>query len=193
MEGFDDVGEFLDYMDFVVEEIQERAVKRYIRDAENPLEFFNDKEFRRRYKFRKKTVLVCCHGFHFVFKVYEDMERSEARSKPTEGIVGVETPTAMSKRRNRRSIAVASVSKETNARLQKLHQATEQQELLFNLRKQILEEELQRAAAKKKAELEFQKAAEILDQKLKKEIEKKAALKKNQNHKFDKPQQVEEN
>ncbi|KAF5269705.1 hypothetical protein FQA39_LY08628 [Lamprigera yunnana] len=94
-----------------------------------------------------------------------------------------ETPTAMSKSRNRRSIAVASVSKEKDARVQKLHQATEQQELLFNLQKQILEEELQRAveeraAAKKKAELEFQNAAEILDQKLKKEIEERAALKK---------------
>ncbi|KAF5281800.1 hypothetical protein FQA39_LY05014 [Lamprigera yunnana] len=89
----------------------------------------------------------------------------------------IETPTAMSKLRNRRSIAVASVSKEKDARVQKLNQATEQQELLFNLRKQILEEELQRevderAAAKKKAELKFQKAAETLDQKLKRKLKK---------------------
>ncbi|KAF5272329.1 hypothetical protein FQA39_LY07930 [Lamprigera yunnana] len=52
-----------------------------------------------------------------------------------------ETPTAMSKPRNRRSIAVASVSKEKDARVQKLHHATKQQELLFNLRKLLLEED----------------------------------------------------
>ncbi|KAF5291065.1 hypothetical protein FQA39_LY14498 [Lamprigera yunnana] len=62
-----------------------------------------------------------------------------------------ETPTAISKPRNRRSIAVASVSKEKDARVQKLHQATEQQELLFNLRKQTLEEELQRAIEERAA------------------------------------------
>ncbi|KAF5287907.1 hypothetical protein FQA39_LY04081 [Lamprigera yunnana] len=85
--------------------------------------------------------------------------------------------------KQRRSIAVVSVSKENGARVQKLHQATEQQELLYNLQQQILEE-LQRAveervAAKKKAELEFPKTAKILDQKLKKKIEERAALKKN--------------
>ncbi|KAF5286452.1 hypothetical protein FQA39_LY16302 [Lamprigera yunnana] len=80
-----------------------------------------------------------------------EIERSEARSKPTEGIVGVETPTTRSKPKNRRSIAIASVSKEKDAGVQKLHRATEQQQLLFNLRKQILEEELQRAVEERAA------------------------------------------
>ncbi|KAF5274615.1 hypothetical protein FQA39_LY07227 [Lamprigera yunnana] len=82
-------------------------------------------------------------------------------SHSDEVVPSFETPTAMSKPRNRRSIAVESVSKEKDARVQKLQQATEQQELVFNLRKQILEE-LQRAVeerttAKKKAELESKK------------------------------------
>ncbi|KAF5270625.1 hypothetical protein FQA39_LY01363 [Lamprigera yunnana] len=140
-----------------------------------------------------------------------EIERSEARSKPTEDIVGgkfnqdiyiqimlkfklmhmlfyiiielassvaIGATVSMSDTERKyiplpppssHSDEVApSFSKEKDARVQKLHQATEQQELLFSLRKQILEEEPQwaveeRAAAKKKAELEFQKAAEILD------------------------------
>ncbi|KAF5277064.1 hypothetical protein FQA39_LY06302 [Lamprigera yunnana] len=59
---------------------------------------------------------------------------SSSHSDEIASSFSIETPTAMSKPRNR-SIAVASVSK-----VQKLHQATEQQEPLFNLRKQILEE-----------------------------------------------------
>ncbi|KAF5283562.1 hypothetical protein FQA39_LY17308 [Lamprigera yunnana] len=79
----------------------------------------------------------------------------------------IKTPTAKpSKPRNRRSIVVASVSKEKDARVQKLHQATEQQKLLFNLQKQILELQRvveERAAAKKKAELKFDKPQQSVD------------------------------
>ncbi|KAF5280679.1 hypothetical protein FQA39_LY05327 [Lamprigera yunnana] len=56
MEGFDDLDEFLDNMHIVEEEIKEHAETRYKRYAENPLEFFNDKEFRRRYRFNLAAI-----------------------------------------------------------------------------------------------------------------------------------------
>lgn len=34
-----------------------RAPKRYIRDAQNPLEFYDNGEFKRRYRFNKDSVL----------------------------------------------------------------------------------------------------------------------------------------
>lgn len=53
--NFDDYFEFLE----VVEEennIVERLPKRYIRDAENPMEYYADEEFCRRYRFSKHVV-----------------------------------------------------------------------------------------------------------------------------------------
>lgn len=38
---------------------QIRAPKRYIRDKENPFEFFNEREFKKRFRFSKDSVI---HG-----------------------------------------------------------------------------------------------------------------------------------
>lgn len=54
---FEELDDFLEYINVVVEENPQRVPKRYIRDAENSLEFFNVEEFRIRYRFRKKTVV----------------------------------------------------------------------------------------------------------------------------------------
>jgi len=37
--------------------VQMRVPKRYIRDGQNPLEFFNDWEFKRRFRFCKNSVM----------------------------------------------------------------------------------------------------------------------------------------
>lgn len=57
MEG-QDIDDFLEFIDYV-EDVQDivRVPKRYIRDAENPVEFYNEKEFRYRYRFSKAIVL----------------------------------------------------------------------------------------------------------------------------------------
>lgn len=39
------------------EEIQVHIRKRYIRDAQNPFEFYNEKEFKRRFRFSKDSVM----------------------------------------------------------------------------------------------------------------------------------------
>lgn len=38
---------------------QIRAPKRYIRDTENPFEFFNEREFKKRFRFSKESII---HG-----------------------------------------------------------------------------------------------------------------------------------
>lgn len=39
------------------DEIQIRAPKKYIRDGQNPFEFFNEQEFKRRFRFSKNSVM----------------------------------------------------------------------------------------------------------------------------------------
>jgi len=39
------------------EDVQMRAPKRYIRDGQNPFEFFNDWEFKRRFRFSKNSIM----------------------------------------------------------------------------------------------------------------------------------------
>lgn len=51
----------MDYDDFigfieVLEDNVERIPKRYIRDAENPFDFYAEHHFKRRYRFSKETV-----------------------------------------------------------------------------------------------------------------------------------------
>ena len=40
-----------------VEHVGLRVTKRYLRDWENPMEFYNEEEFRMRFRFHKQTVL----------------------------------------------------------------------------------------------------------------------------------------
>lgn len=42
----------------VVEEIPIRAPKRYLRDYQNPFEFYSEWEFKRRFRFSKNSVIL---------------------------------------------------------------------------------------------------------------------------------------
>lgn len=49
--------EFLDFLDYAFDDGVERIPKRYLRDLENPVEFFREDEFKIRYRFSKTTVM----------------------------------------------------------------------------------------------------------------------------------------
>lgn len=49
----EDIGDFFDYMDIMH---NNRLGKRYIRDVQNPIEYFSDAEFKTRYRFSKETI-----------------------------------------------------------------------------------------------------------------------------------------
>lgn len=49
--------EFFDFLDFFVENGVQRIPKKYIRDMDNPVEFYRDDEFKNRYRFSKLTVM----------------------------------------------------------------------------------------------------------------------------------------
>ena len=42
---------------FIFRTLTVRVPKRYIRDMQNPMEMYNDQEFRKRYRFNKLTVV----------------------------------------------------------------------------------------------------------------------------------------
>ena len=52
-----DLLEFIEFVDMLVEENNFRIPKRYIRNMENPLEFYSEGDFRDRYRFTKNTVV----------------------------------------------------------------------------------------------------------------------------------------
>lgn len=55
--NYDDFDDYFELLALVEEENNvQRLPKRYIRDAENPVEFYADDEFRRRYRFDKHMV-----------------------------------------------------------------------------------------------------------------------------------------
>ncbi|CAI6354784.1 unnamed protein product [Macrosiphum euphorbiae] len=51
----DDIFEIIDFVQFINED-EDRIVRRYIRDHENPMEFFTSMEFYKRYRFSKEIV-----------------------------------------------------------------------------------------------------------------------------------------
>lgn len=55
----------------------ERVQKRYIRDGLNPFEFYNDMEFKKRYRFNKESVL---HGI--LLKIEERLGKINNRGLP---------------------------------------------------------------------------------------------------------------
>lgn len=58
MNEFDDFEIDEDFYEFVNDVLwRERMPKRYVRDAHNPLEWWNEIEFRKRYRFSKNTVI----------------------------------------------------------------------------------------------------------------------------------------
>lgn len=59
-----------------------RAPKRYVRDALNPFEYYDDNEFKRRFRFSKESVL---HGIYP--KIEEGLERLNKRGLPIPGLI----------------------------------------------------------------------------------------------------------
>jgi hypothetical protein len=52
-----DLEEFIEFIDYVNDDTPYNyPERRYIRDAENPMEFYDNEEFRRRFRFSKNTV-----------------------------------------------------------------------------------------------------------------------------------------
>lgn len=50
--------DFLEFVDIVEEvDARQRMPKRYLRDIENPVEFYTEEQFCSRYRFRKATVV----------------------------------------------------------------------------------------------------------------------------------------
>lgn len=47
--------DFYEFVDYVL--WQDRMPKRYVRDAHNPLEWWNEIEFKKRYRFDKNTII----------------------------------------------------------------------------------------------------------------------------------------
>lgn len=49
--------DFLEFMDYIFDEPYNYPERRYLRDAENPLEHYDNEEFRKRFRFSKDAVL----------------------------------------------------------------------------------------------------------------------------------------
>ncbi|XP_050500857.1 putative nuclease HARBI1 [Diabrotica virgifera virgifera] len=78
LDRYEAVEELLERIDHIVEENHlERIRKRYIRDMENPMEFYQDVEFRRRYRFNKDTVADTILPL-----VFEDLRKPDNRGLP---------------------------------------------------------------------------------------------------------------
>lgn len=50
------IDEMFDFMDFVEDNNENRVVRRYVRDTENPFVYYNGREFQKRYRFSKENV-----------------------------------------------------------------------------------------------------------------------------------------
>jgi len=69
----------------IVEDLEEkeilmhvlRAPKRYIRDGHNPFEFYNEVEFKRRFRFSKEAVM-----YGLLPKIEEDLTKVNNRGLP---------------------------------------------------------------------------------------------------------------
>lgn len=59
------------------EVLQMRAVKRYIRDGQNPFEFYNEWEFKRRFRFTKESVM-----FRILPLIEEGLAKNNNRGLP---------------------------------------------------------------------------------------------------------------
>lgn len=72
----------LNLNDDEVEDIMMRAPKRYFRDYQNPFEFYNDKEFKRRFRFSKNSVM-----FGILPLIEEGLARINNRGLPISPII----------------------------------------------------------------------------------------------------------
>lgn len=77
LRDLDDIPDLLDVENEEREEIVVRAPKRYIRDGHNPFQFYDEKEFKRRFRFSKEAVM---HGL--LPKVEEGLAKINNRGLP---------------------------------------------------------------------------------------------------------------
>lgn len=64
------------------EQIQVCVVKKYFRDGQNPLEFYNEKEFKKRFRFSKQSVL-----FGILPLIEEGLRKQNNRGLPISPIL----------------------------------------------------------------------------------------------------------
>jgi len=64
------------------EYVQVRVPKRYIRDGQNPFEFFNDWEFKRRFRFSKNSIM-----FGIFPLIEEGLAKTNNRGLPISPII----------------------------------------------------------------------------------------------------------
>jgi len=62
--------------------IRWRLPKKYIRDGENPIEFYEDEPFKKRYRFNKRCVIEILLPL-----VYEQLKRDDNRGLPVSPIM----------------------------------------------------------------------------------------------------------
>lgn len=65
-----------------IEEIQMRVPKRYLRDYQNPFEFYNESEFKQRFRFSKNSVM-----FGILPSVEEGLAKINNRGLPISPIL----------------------------------------------------------------------------------------------------------
>lgn len=51
------MSDFEDFIDYLYENPYDYPARRYLRDAENPLECYDGEQFQKRFRFRKETVV----------------------------------------------------------------------------------------------------------------------------------------
>jgi hypothetical protein len=78
---WDDYGaDFDDFVDYVIEEEDaqvNRAPKRYVRDAQNPFEYYSEIEFKRRFRFTKE-----CAAYYILPLVNDVLQKESRRGLP---------------------------------------------------------------------------------------------------------------
>ena len=72
----------IDFLSEEEEEIQMRAPKRYIRDGQNPFDFHNEWEFKRRFRFSKHSVM-----FGILPLIEEGLARINNRGLPIPSVL----------------------------------------------------------------------------------------------------------
>ncbi|KAF5296944.1 hypothetical protein FQR65_LT10095 [Abscondita terminalis] len=68
--------DFHEFIDYIYDNPCNYPEHRYLRDAENPMEFYNSAEFQRRFRFRKETVINKLLPFLFEGENNSDLIKS---------------------------------------------------------------------------------------------------------------------
>lgn len=77
IDNIQDIDDIID-LDFQVERVR----KRYIRDGQNPFEFYNNLQFKKRYRFNKDSIL-----YGILPKIEEGLAKINNRSLPIPPVI----------------------------------------------------------------------------------------------------------